>query len=46
MQMASSLKLMLLNNEATAIDYTEKVLDQELSGDNMVIRYNCYYYEQ
>ncbi len=49
MQMASSLKSMLSNNEDTAIDYTEKMLDQELSGDiNMVIRYNyhCYYYEQ
>ena len=37
MQMASSLKFMLSNNEDTAIDYTEKVLGQELSGA-MVIR--------
>ena len=34
MQMASSLKFMLSNN---AIDYTEKVLGEELSGV-MVIR--------
>ena len=30
--MARSLKFMLSNNMDTAIEYTEKVLDQELSG--------------
>ena len=32
MQMARSLKFMLSNNEDTAIEYTEKVLGQQLSG--------------
>ena len=32
MQMASSLKFMLSNNEDTAINYTERVLGQELAN--------------